>query len=89
MNGHLDVNNRAMLPIAVRPKLKDDATTIEAWVDTAFDGHFVFSATLIEEFGLETLVETEAILADGSMVTLKTCLPGLVRGADSRAGRRE
>ena len=29
----------------------------------AFDGHFVFSLKLIEDLGLETLVETEAVLA--------------------------
>jgi clan AA aspartic protease len=48
--------------------------SIEAWIDTAFDGHFVFSTPLIEELGLDTLVETEAILADGTKVTLETFL---------------
>jgi predicted aspartyl protease len=32
----------------------------------------VFSASLIEERGLDSLVETEAILADGSKVSLET-----------------
>ena len=52
--------------------MKKQAVPIEAWIDTAFDGHFVFSSTLIENPGLDTLVETEAILADGTKVTLET-----------------
>ena len=32
----------------------------------------MFSTSLIEELGLESLVETEAILADGSKVALET-----------------
>ena len=43
-----------------------------AWIDTAFDGHLVFPAPLIEELELESLAETEAILADGRKVTLET-----------------
>ena len=72
MNGQIDDDNRALLRVAVRSKLNAEAATVEAWVDTAFDGHFVFSSALIEELELETLVETEAILADGTKVTLET-----------------
>ncbi len=43
-----------------------------AWVDTAFDGHLVFPKSLIERLQLETLAETEAILADGRKITLET-----------------
>lgn len=45
---------------------------VTAWVDTAFDAHLVFRRELIEELKLESLVETEAILADGSKVSLET-----------------
>jgi predicted aspartyl protease len=45
---------------------------VTTWIDTAFDGHLVFPSKLIAELGLETLVETEAILADGSKVVLET-----------------
>lgn len=72
MIGSVDEYNRALLPVAVRANLNDEPFTVVAWVDTAFDGHFVFSSTLIEGLGLETLVETEAILADGTKVTLET-----------------
>lgn len=72
MIGSVDDNNRALLPVEVRAKFRNEPTTIEAWVDTAFDGHFVFASTLIKELGLETLVETEAILVDGTKVALET-----------------
>jgi len=72
MNGIVDEQRRAMLPVRVRSTLTGDPVETEAWVDTAFDGHFVFSGNLIKELDLETLVETEAILADGSKVVLQT-----------------
>lgn len=72
MKGRVDKNNRALSKVAVRAELRGTAMTIDAWVDTACDGHFVFSTALIKELGLETLVETEAILADGTKVTLET-----------------
>jgi predicted aspartyl protease len=75
VNGHVDEDNRALLTISIQSKLKSHGATIEAWIDTAFDGHFVFSAALIEELDLETLVETDAILADGTKVTLETLWP--------------
>ncbi len=42
------------------------------WIDTAFDGHLVFSKSLIEQLDVKSLVETEAVLADGSKVILET-----------------
>jgi clan AA aspartic protease len=72
MNGTVDGNNRALLPLNVRSSFEKGALKISAWIDTAFDGHFVFSSNLIKEMELETLAETEAILADGSKVLLQT-----------------
>ena len=43
-----------------------------AWIDTAFDGHLVFPLSLVEELKLESLVDTEATLADGRTVALET-----------------
>jgi len=42
------------------------------WIDTAFDGHFVFCSDLSNKLQLDTLVETETILADGAKVVLET-----------------
>lgn len=72
MIGSVDGDNRALLAVKIQANLKLRPTSVEAWIDTAFDGHFVFSSDLIDELGLEPLVETEAILADGTKVTLET-----------------
>ncbi len=72
MNGSVDDNCRALLPVEVRAKSGEAPSMIEAWVDTAFDGHFVFASKLIEDLELETLVETEAILADGTKIAMET-----------------
>ncbi len=72
MNGQVDDQNRALMRVEVQASLSADKKAVDAWIDTAFDGHFVFSSNLIKELGLETLVETEAILADGSKVPLQT-----------------
>ena len=72
MIGIVDDHNRALLDLEVRRSRNFQAVSVTAWIDTAFDGHLVFPRSLIEELGLETLVETEAILADGRKVTLET-----------------
>lgn len=72
MNGIVDERNRALITIAVGPRINGPFEDVEAWVDTAFDGHLVFSTSLIRHLGLDSLVETEAILADGSKVVLET-----------------
>jgi clan AA aspartic protease len=72
VTGHVDDDGRALLEIAVGPKTDGPYVSISTWIDTAFDGHLVFSKSLIEQLKLEPLVETEAILADGSKVTLET-----------------
>ena len=46
--------------------------SVTAWIDTAFDGHLVFPEQLIRDLELESLAETEAVLADGKLVTLET-----------------
>ncbi len=42
------------------------------WIDTAFNGHFVFPQQLIEQLGLTQFAATDAVLADGSYVTLES-----------------
>jgi len=74
MIGHIDDNKRVFLPVSIRAGQEYPPVEIEAWIDTGFDGHFVFSSNLIKELTLETLAETDAILADGSKVTLQTYL---------------
>ena len=65
MNGEVDERNRTLITISVARRIDGPDSDVVAWIDTAFDGHLVFSQSLIDELGLESLVETEAILADG------------------------
>lgn len=73
MKGFVDDRDRALIPIRVANKLRSEMTEVLAWIDTAFDGHLVFSRELINGLKLEALVETEAVLADGSKVYLDSC----------------
>lgn len=59
-----------MIDILVSEKSDGEYVSVGVWIDTAFDGHLVLPGELIERLNLEPLAETEAILADGSMVTL-------------------
>ena len=72
MKGFVDQRDRALIPIRVANRLRAEMTEVVAWIDTAFDGHLVFSRELINSLNLEALVETEAILADGSIVSLES-----------------
>ena len=72
MKGFVDDRNRALLPIRVASGLSSEVTEVLVWIDTAFDGHLVFSKELISRLKLESLVETEAILADGSKVAMES-----------------
>ena len=74
MIGRIDDKNRALLEVFVSNRLKGTHTRITTWIETVLDGHLVFSMELIRDLKLEDLVETEAILADGSKVTLETYL---------------
>ena len=72
MIGKVDERGRALLDVRISNNLNGQYSTVTTWIDTAFDGHLVLSLELIKELELESLVETEAILADGSRVTLDT-----------------
>jgi clan AA aspartic protease len=70
--GKVDDRHRALVDLQVQQTPHSPGASVTAWIDTAFDGHLVFPAPLIEALKLESLAETEAILADGSKVTLET-----------------
>ena len=61
-----------MITIRVAAHLNDVVEDVLVWIDTAFDGHLVFSKALIRKLNLEPLVETEAILADGSKIAMES-----------------
>jgi clan AA aspartic protease len=72
VKGTIDERNRALVAISVGREIDGPFEDVIVWIDTAFDGHLVFSTSLIDRLGLEPLVETEAILADGSRIALET-----------------
>lgn len=72
MIGQVDDRNRALLDVEVRQTRNSQGVKVTTWIDTAFDGHLVFPASLIQELHLESLADTEAILADGRKVMLET-----------------
>lgn len=72
MRGIVDPRGRALLKVRISHSLNGEYSSVTTWIDTAFDGHLVMALEFIKELELESLVETEAILADGSKVTLDT-----------------
>ena len=72
MIGTVDASSRALLEVHVASRRNGDYKPVTAWIDTAFNGHLVFPLVLIRELALDGLVETEAVLADGSSVVLDT-----------------
>jgi clan AA aspartic protease len=71
MTGYVDDARRALLEVPVQNRANSRETTITVWIDTAFTGFFVFSKALISSLDLQQISTTEAILADGSKVSLE------------------
>lgn len=72
MKGHIDEALRALLDVVARRAPSESARSVTVWIDTAFNGYFVFPKRLIDQLGLEQEAATDAILADGSRVTLES-----------------
>ena len=70
MIGTVDDRGSSLLEVRVNGKLNAEYTSVTAWID----GHLVLSVELIRELELDSLAQTEAILADGSKITLETFL---------------
>ncbi len=47
MNGFVDDRDRTLVSIRVASDLNAEMKEVVAWIDTAFDGHLVFSRELI------------------------------------------
>jgi clan AA aspartic protease len=67
----IDYEYRAMVEIHVANHPRSKRQSIQAWIDTAFDGHLVMPRSEIERLGLGVLADTDAVLADGSTVRLR------------------
>ena len=71
MKAWIDEEDRAMVEVFVANHARSQRQSIQAWIDTAFDGHLVMSKSEIERLGLSVLADTEAVLADGSTARLR------------------
>ena len=72
LNGQVDDCLRALIDVTVSNSASGETQVVAAWIDTAFNGQFVFPRKLIEQLRLEQLAATDAILADESKVTLES-----------------
>jgi predicted aspartyl protease len=72
LNGRVDKSLRALVDVAIRRTESEAPRVLTVWVDTAFNGFLVFPQEMIEDLGLQQEAATEAILADGSRVTLES-----------------
>lgn len=72
MKGRVDKALRALLDVNARNESLGSMQSVTVWIDTAFNGHFVFPKQLIDELGLVQEAATDAILADGRRVTLES-----------------
>ena len=72
MTGRVDDSLRALVDVAIRRTESEAPSVLPVWIDTAFNGFLVFPQELIEELGLQQEAATDAILADGSRVTLES-----------------
>ena len=70
MNGFVDDQLRALLPVQVSPSHEGNRTEILAWIDTAFNGGLALPRNLVADLGLVEVSYVEAILADGTSVEL-------------------
>lgn len=71
MKAWVDEENRALVELCLARHAKSTRRFVNAWIDTAFDGHLVLPRSQIEELGLDVIADTEAILADGSKTQLR------------------
>ena len=70
MNGSVDSQGRALLPISLLHTPNGPATQLNVWVDTGFTGDLVLPKDQIEHLGLRACLIVQTTLADGSAATL-------------------
>ena len=72
MNGHVDDEGRALIPIRVAASDGSEPQEFLAWIDTAFNGSLVLPKSKVKELQLLRQSTAEAVLADGNKVELET-----------------
>jgi clan AA aspartic protease len=72
MNGWVDLQDRALLTVEVRPAQAAPALSLEAWIDTGFTGELVMPRSQIEGLNLKRGLMVNAILGDGRKSRMDT-----------------
>ncbi len=72
MKGLVDDSLRVLIDVRVSANASTPGVPITVWIDTAFNGHLVCNRALIQQLGLIQSAATEAVLADGSRITLES-----------------
>ena len=62
MRAWIDNQNRAMVEVSIASHARSKREKIEAWIDTAFDGHLVMPKSEIVRLGVGVLADTDAVL---------------------------
>ena len=71
MRGQVDSFGRALLPVTLYASEETTGIEINAWIDTGFNGELVLPQPFIDELKLPPSGTINAVLADGTQVTLK------------------
>lgn len=70
MNGFVDDQLRALVPVQISASLAEQGLEILAWIDMAFNGGLTLPRHLIADLGLAEVSYVDAVLADGNTVEL-------------------
>ncbi|MBS0264372.1 MAG: clan AA aspartic protease [Planctomycetes bacterium] len=68
--GSVDAHGRALVQITIRADELAIPHTIDAWIDTGFNGDLVLPQSQVDRIGLTESGTVKAVLADGSEIAL-------------------
>ncbi|MEM9184997.1 MAG: clan AA aspartic protease [Planctomycetota bacterium] len=68
----MDSDGRALIDLKVAAPPERAATEVAAWIDTGFNGELVLPKNTVSGLGLVHSANVNAVLADGSTISLET-----------------
>lgn len=77
MNGSVDSQGRALLPIEVRQSQDGPGSRIDVWVDTGFTGDLVLPRDQIARLSLRASAVIQTTLADGREAEIESFIAWL------------
>ena len=70
MIGHVDSVGRVLIEVKIKASEDVSWQSIEAWIDTGFNGDLVLPSKFVEDLELPQSGTLKAVLADGSEIVL-------------------